>query len=153
MSARRWAAMASGLACALALACSRGESSPPSPPASPPAPVSAAPANGLGPIDPAPYRAEIEATEAVLYSTDSLDDTGRKALSRTLLELHNAIVFRDTSAAARETSRRLFFFSAQVDAEPEPKDSNAELEVMRGVWEKIRAEQFTPVAWFRASAP
>jgi hypothetical protein len=140
-----------GLLAALVLlaGCTRTESAPSEPS---PAEVSAAPESASldTPIDPAPYRAEIEATETVLYTHESLDATNRKELSRALLELHNAIVFRDTSVAARETSRRLFFFSAQVDAEPAPKYSVDELVIMRGVWEKIRAEHFTTVAWFRA---
>ncbi len=133
----------------LPLACARTESAPSQPAA--PAEVSAAPKSADTPIDPTPYREQIEATEAALYTHDALDDASRKELSRALLELHNAIVFRDTSAAARETSRRLFFFSAQVDADPTPNYSGDELVVMRGVWEKIRAEHFTTVDWFRAS--
>lgn len=115
-----------------------------------PPPVSAAPVDGH--VDPTPYREQIEATESLLYSAEPLGDDGWKELSRALLELHNSIVFRDTSAAARETSRRLFFFSAQVDAEPAPKHNADELAVMRGVWERIRAEQFTPADWFRTAS-
>jgi hypothetical protein len=140
-------ALASTLALGGAPSCTRTQSSPSEPP---PVSAPAAPANGH--IDPAPYRAEIEATEALLYSGGELGDAGWKDLSRALLELHNAIVFHDTSAAARETSRRLFFFSAQVDAASAPKHSADELAVMRGVWEKIRADQFTEVDWFRAAA-
>lgn len=149
-SQRRTAAiaLAGSLALGGTLGCKRTESAP-----SEPASVSSAAPSRDGHIDPAPYRAEIEATEALLYSSDALlGDAGWRDLSRALLELHNAIVFRDTSAAARETSRRLFFFSAQVDAESAPKHSENELAVMRGVWEKIRADQFTEVDWFRASA-
>jgi len=140
-------ALASTLALGGAIGCERPASAP-----SEPAPVSSASGSVDGHIDPAPYRAEIEATEALLYSNEPLGDDGWKNLSRALLELHNAIVFRDTSAAARETSRRLFFFSAQVDAEPAPKHSADELAVMRGVWERIRADQFTEVDWFRAAS-
>ena len=77
--------------------------------------AAAAPAPIDGRIDPAPYRAQIEATEAMLYGGAQGDERW-KNLSKALLELHNAIVFRDSSPLARETSRRLFFFSAQVDA-------------------------------------
>jgi hypothetical protein len=105
-----------------------------------------------GHLDPAPYREQIEATETLLYSPEPLDDDGWKQLSRALLELHNSIVFRDTSAPARETSRRLFFFSAQVDAESAPKHNADGLAVMRGVWEKIRSDQFTPADWFRTAS-
>jgi hypothetical protein len=138
--------LAGSLALGGAIACERTSSAP-----SGPAPVSS-PSSVDGHIDPAPYRAEIEATEALLYSSDPLGDEGWKNLSRALLELHNAIVFRDTSAPARETSRRLFFLSAQVDAEPAPKHNGDELMVMRGVWERIRADQFTEVDWFKATA-
>jgi hypothetical protein len=141
--------LALALSLALAAGCGRGESAGSEPPQ--PAQVAAAP-SADGHIDPAPYRTEIEATEAVLYSSDALGPEERKTLSRALLELHNAIVFRDTSAAAREASRRLFFFSAQVDAESPPKRDEDELTVVRGVWEKIRAEQFTAVDWFRTAA-
>ncbi len=134
---------------AAALGCGRSEPAP----AATPAPVASnasAPVNGH--IDPSPNRAEIEATETLLYSSESLGDEGWKNLSRALLELHNAIVFRDTSPAARETSRRLFFFSAQVDAESAVKHGDTELAVMRGVWENIRSEQFTTAAWFRTAS-
>jgi len=106
-----------------------------------------------GRIDPSPYRTEIEATEALLYTQAPLTDDGWKDLSRNLLELHNAIVFRDNSELARETSRRLFFLSAQVDAEPLARHSAEELVVMRGAWEKIRTEQFASADWFHAGSP
>ena len=134
------------LSLAAALGCRRSE-----PAAATPAPVAAnAPVDGH--IDPSPYRAEIQATETLLYSSESLGDEGWKNLSRSLLELHNAIVFRDTSPAARETSRRLFFFSAQVDAESAAHHGETDLAVMRGVWENIRAEQFAAADWFHTAS-
>ena len=135
------------VALGLALACERGGGS-----SSKPAGV-AAPAPIGGRIDPSPYRTEIEATEALLYTQAPLTDDGWKDLSRNLLELHNAIVFRDNSELARETSRRLFFLSAQVDAEPLARHSAEELVVMRGAWEKIRTEQFASADWFHAGSP
>jgi len=144
-----WAVAVAVAPLALAAAgCRRSESAAGEPP-----PVAAAPERADGHIDPGPYRAEIEATEALLYTDREIGDADWRELSRALLELHNAIVFRDTSVAARETSRRLFFFSAQVDATSAPKHTSDELVVMRGVWEKIRADQFTDVDWFRASHP
>jgi hypothetical protein len=146
-SCRAAIALVMSLAVCPALGCKPKEAAPSEPP-----PV-AAPVAVDGHIDPAPYRAQIEATEALLYQEDAaLGAAEWKDLSRALLELHNAIVFHDTSPAARETSRRLFFFSAQVDAESRPKHSADELAVMRGVWEKIREEQFTVVDWFRTAA-
>jgi hypothetical protein len=150
MTASVRAAATIALSVAAVLGCGRTESA--APPA--PAPVGAnVAARSDGHIDPAPYRAEIEATEALLYSSESLGDQGWKDLSRTLLELHNAIVFNDTSAAARETSRRLFFLSAEVDAETPAARGDAELAVMRGVWEKIREDQFVSADWFHAPSP
>jgi hypothetical protein len=126
----------------LTTACSRSESTQEaqSAPGPPPAPID-------GRIDPAPYRAQIEATEAVLYAAPRGDEQW-KNLSKALLDLHNAIVFHDSSALARETSRRLFFFSAQVDAAPTGRHAEEQLQVMRGVWEKIRADQFARADWF-----
>lgn len=148
MTASHRAVALSALSLAAALGCGRTQSAPPPIP-----PVSAdAPAAVDGHIDPAPYRAEIETTEALLYSSQSLADDDWKGLSRALLELHNAIVFRDRSVAARETSRRLFFFSAQVDAETAVKHGDAELAVMRGVWEQIRADQFASADWFHTAS-
>jgi len=132
------------LACQ-ALACQKRESAP-----SPPGPEARAPIDGR--IDPAPYRAQIEATEALLY-TRAQGDEQWKNLSKALLELHNAIVFHDNSALARETSQRLFFFSAQVEAAPSGKHADDQLQVMRGVWEKIRAEQIAAADWFHAPVP
>jgi hypothetical protein len=132
-----------------ALGCGRSEPAP----AAAQAPVATnAPAAANAHIDPGPYRAQIEAAETLLYSSDSLGDDGWKALSRSLLDLHNAIVFRDTSEPARETSRRLFFLSAQIDAATSGKHRDDELAVMRGVWEKIRADQFASADWFHTAS-
>jgi hypothetical protein len=106
-----------------------------------------------GHIDPAPYKTEIQATEALLYATSPLGDDGWKDLSKALLELHNAIVFHDNSELARETSRRLFFLSARVDAEPNARHNGPELVLVRNDWEKIRSEQFASADWFRAATP
>lgn len=129
----------------LAAACSRSESTQEAQPAraAPPPPID-------GRIDPAPYRAQIEATEAVLYAVPQ-GDPPWKSLSKALLDLHNAIVFHDSSSLARETSQRLFFFSAQVDAAPAGKHADEQLQVMRGVWEKIRADQFARADWFHTN--
>jgi len=133
------------VALGLALACGRGGSAPkPAPPVPP---------TIGGHIDPAPYRSEIEATEALLYAKEPLTDDGWRDLSRTLLELHNAIVFHDNSVLARETSARLFFLSARVDAEPATRHNADELVVMRTIWEKIRADQFASAPWFHTATP
>ncbi|HTO55101.1 MAG TPA: hypothetical protein VMR50_17085 [Myxococcota bacterium] len=119
-----------------------------------PAPVDTPPpavASVDGHLDPTPYRAEIQAAEALLYATDAPSNDDWKNLSRALLELHNAIVFHDSSAAARETSRRLFFFSAEVDAESSPKHLEEERASVRDRWEKIRTEQFAQADWFRTA--
>jgi hypothetical protein len=133
------------IALGLMLAC--GESS------SEPKPPRPAPPTIGGRIDPAPYRGEIEATEALLYTKAPLTDDGWKDLSRSLLELHNAIVFRDNTELARKTSRELFFLSARVDAEPAAHHNADELVVVRTLWEKIRADQFASASWFRTAAP
>jgi len=137
-------AIALAALCALA-ACSRSESTqePPAAPLPPPPPID-------GRIDPAPYRAQIEATEALLYAARPGDEQ-RRSLSKALLDLHNEIVFRDSSALARETSRRLFFFSAQVEATPTGRRAEEQLQMMRSAWEKIRAEQFARASWFHTN--
>ena len=126
----------SAAALCLALACGKSDSAQDAAPVAAPVP---APIDGR--IDPAPYRTEIEATEALLYGGGQGDDRW-KNLSKALLELHNAIVFRDTSPLARETSRKLFFFSAQVDAAQTGSHLDEQLADMRGAWERIRADQF-----------
>ena len=141
-------ALALSLATGLALGCSRGDSRSSQPP-----PVSEGAPAVDGHIDPAPYRSEIEATEAVLYSSDELGPDQRKTLSRALLELHNAIVFRDTSPEARETSRKLFFFSADVDSRKAPKEPGAQLAEVRATWEEIRSKQFIQADWFHTAMP
>jgi len=139
------AARALALTC-LVLACGRSESTQKTEPAPAPAPID-------GRIDPAPYREQIEATEAILYAPTQGDERW-KDLSKALLDLHNAIVFRDSSTLARETSRRLFFFSAQVEAAPNGgKHVDEQLRAMRGVWEKIREDQFAQADWFHTPIP
>jgi hypothetical protein len=134
----------SAAALCLAVACGKSESAPERT-AAPPA---AAPIDGR--MDPSPYREQIEATEALLYGEAQSDDRW-KNLSKALLDLHNAIVFRDTSPLARETSRQLFFFSAQVDAAKTGSHVDEQLVAMRGAWEKIRAEQFAPADWLHTT--
>jgi hypothetical protein len=132
---------------ALALAFGCGRDAPPKPPE--PAEV----ASADGHIDPAPYRPQIEAAEALLYRDQGLELEGWKELSRALLDLHNAIVFRDNSAPARQTSRRVLFFSAQVESEAAASHHvEDQLAVMRGVWEQIRSDQFTRADWFKNAA-
>lgn len=146
-SQRRAIAIALGLLALVAPGCRRDEAAQPAVAAAPVAP----PVNGH--IDPVPYRVQIEATEALLYAPAAPGDEDWRNLSRALLELHNAIVFRDTSPEARETSRRLFFLSAEVDAVGKPKHAEERLAAMRGVWEKIREEQFAQADWFHAATP
>ena len=129
----------------LGAACGESRDSPPG------AKTSPAPAID-GRIDPSPYRAQIEATEALLYGADP-NEARWKDLSKALLELHNAIVFRDTSPLARETSERLFFFSAQVDAAGAGKHPGDQLAVVRGVWERIRSDRFAAASWFHTATP
>jgi hypothetical protein len=119
----------------------------------PAAPKVAAAPDSLGRLDPAPYRARIEATEALLYSADSLSDEDWKALSTEFLELHNAIVFGDGSTSARETSAQLFFLSARADAIKSSDRDEFELTQLRQQWERLSADKFTPATWIRAQSP
>jgi hypothetical protein len=140
------------LAClALLLACGRDERRA----ASAEAPVARAAADSLGRLDPAPYRVRIEATEALLYSGDTLSEEEWKALSTAFLELHNEIVFGDGSASARETSARLFFLSARADAVKGSTRGEVELAQLRDLWEKLSEDKFAPASWIHAqsSAP
>ncbi len=131
---------------ALALACGPEDRSR----APEPVPVDQAPVDAEGRLDPAPYRPQIEAAEAILYGSDSLDVDGWRALSKALLELHNQIVFRDSSPSARETSGRMFFFSARADAATVLHKSDAELAELRDLWEQLCTEKFAEVGWIRA---
>src|SRR5262245_30661888 len=97
---------------ALALACGAEER----PPERPTPPVAAPSRDGL--VDPTPYRAKLEAAQSLLHSEAELSDQSRKVLSEALLDLHNEIVFSDSSLGARETSGRLFVLSARIDATP-----------------------------------
>lgn len=132
----------------LAVTCGREERDP----APVAAPTAVAPADAEGHLDPAPYRAKIEALEALLYSSDTLDDEGWRALSQALLDLHNEIVFRDSSAGARDTSGRLFFLSARADAAIAANHGERELEDLRDLWQRLSAEKFAPADWIRAKA-
>ena len=107
-------------------------------------------ADSEGRLDPAPYRARIEATEALLYSSEPLTDEKWKALSAEFLALHNEIVFADGSSSARETSARLFFLSARADAMTTSSPDDDELGQLRELWESLSADRFTPAAWIRA---
>jgi hypothetical protein len=130
-----------------ALACGRGAREP-EPPA---APEAIAPVDAEGHMDPAPYRARIEAMEALLY-TETLDDDGWRALSKAFLDLHNEIVFRDSSPSARDTSGRLFLLSARADAASTLHHGERELEKLRDLWEELSAERFVPADWIRAGS-
>jgi len=134
---------------ALVFACGREEHRS----ASAAVPAAPAAADSLGRLDPAPYRARIEATETLLYSGDSLTDEDWKALSTAFLELHNEIVFGDGSSSARETSARLFFLSARADAIKSSSRDEVELVQLRELWERLSADKFTPASWIRAQPP
>jgi hypothetical protein len=143
------AAIALAAVCLLGLGCRRAEPNTP-PPVASPAPV-APPVDGH--IDPTPYRAEIQAAEALLYADGVPGEEDWKHLSGALLELHNAIVFRDTSPEARETSRKLFFLSADVDSQKAPKETGEQLAAVRANWEQIRSKQFIQADWFHTATP
>jgi len=130
-----------------ALACGREEGAP-----AHAAPRSLAPVDGEGRLDPAPYRGRIEAVESLLYSSETLDDDGWQALSKALLDLHNDIVFRDSSAGARDTSGRLFFLSARAEAAATVQHGERELEDLQGLWQRLSEEKFAPADWIRAGA-
>jgi hypothetical protein len=145
----RAAAIALAVAVVVCFGCRRAEPTTPPPVAAPA--LGAPPVDGH--IDPTPYRTEIEAAEALLYASDTPCDQDWKNLSRALLELHNAIVFRDTSPEARETSRRLFFFSADVDSRNAPKEGGDQLAAVRATWEEIRTKRFIQADWFHTATP
>ncbi len=133
----------------LAVACGRDERT--QEPAAPP-PVVAAPADSQGRIDPAPYRARIEAAETLLYSGDTLTPEDWKALSAEFLGLHNEIVFADESPHARDLSARLFFLSARADVMTTSSRPGSELEALRVIWQRLGDEAFIPTTWMRAQA-
>lgn len=133
---------------ALLLACGRDEGRP----APDPRPVASARVDSPGRLDPTPYRAKIEAAQALLFDSESLSDEGWKQLSQALLELHNEIVFHDESATARETSAQLFFLSARADATTSRGRSEPELAQLRELWLRLSDEKFAPADWIRAGA-
>jgi hypothetical protein len=130
------------LACAvLALACGAEER--PKPAATPQ--VAAPSADGR--IDPTPYRAKLEAVQDMLWAEPELTGESRKALSEALLELHNEIVFNDSSIGARETSGRFFVLSARIEATPRAMQGEREMIRLRELWHELCAEQFSPADW------
>jgi hypothetical protein len=129
---------------ALALACGADERAQPAR-----TPQVAAPSsNGL--VDPGPYRAKLEAAQAILWGAPELTPETRKALSEALLDLHNELVFNDSSLGARETSGRFFVLSARVDATPEALRGEREMQRLRQLWSELCAEQFSPADWLDA---
>jgi hypothetical protein len=137
--ARRLCALA--VCAALALACGAEDPAPDSAPA----PVAAVRGDGL--VDPTPYRAKLEATQALLWAEPELNEVTRKALSQALLDLHNEIVFNDSSLGARETSGRLFVLSARIEATPRALRGEREMRRLRELWTELCAEQFSPADW------
>ncbi len=133
----------------LALACERGDRSA----AVAPGANAQATQDRDGRLDPTRYRTQIEAAEVLLYSTDGLSDEGWKALSKAFLELHNEIVFADSSASARAASTRLFFLSARADAITSGRNTDVELAELRKLWQQLSAERFVPADWIRAEPP
>jgi len=138
------------LAClAIVLACGREERDP----VPVPGPSTQATVDSQGHLDPVPYRAQIEAAEALLYSDEAFSEDSWKALSKALLDLHNEIVFRDGTPFARDASARLFFLSARADAMTGGRNSDVELAQLRELCRKLSAEKFAPADWIRARAP
>jgi len=133
-------------ALAFAFACEREALAP----ATPAAPVARPAADAEGRLDPAPYRAEIEATQALLFADAELSEDDWKALSKALLDLHNQIVFHDSSQSAREASGRLFFFSARADVATSARHGEVERSELRDQWQRLCADKFAPADWIRA---
>jgi len=116
------------------------------------APIARAAEDAEGRLDPTPYRVQIETAQALLYDDEELSEDGWKALSKALLDLHNQIVFEEISPSARETSRRLFFFSASADAAASARHGQAARESLRDLWRQLCAEKFAPADWIHAES-
>jgi hypothetical protein len=114
-----------------------------------PAPAPAQPLR----LDPTPYRAEIEALEAVLYRDGrvALGDAERVAAAARALGDRLA---RDLDRVAGSRALlRLGAFAMEVEARAEAGYALPDLAGPRRDWERLRAELFQKAAWLRREGP
>jgi hypothetical protein len=109
----------------------------------------AAPAGGS--IDPAPYRAEIEAIEEVLYrgAPPGLGDVDR--VSALAMQLGDRVHADLGPLAGRRALVRLVGFAAEAGAAGEAGYAAPELSLARAEWEALRRELFQPAPWLRTT--
>ncbi len=104
-------------------------------------------------LAPAPYRAEIEAIEAVLYrdtETELVDGERVAAAAHQLADHMTAELDRITGHAVL---LRLSEFAMEAEADADAGYALPDLARSRRAWQRLRSELFAPAPWLRREGP
>jgi hypothetical protein len=104
-------------------------------------------------LDPASYRSQIEAIEAILYQERPAEAGEPEQVARLAAELAERIRTRESRLAGHAGFTGLLAFSAQVDAQGEAGYAAPDLGRPRAAWVALRAELFEPAPWLRLATP
>lgn len=100
-------------------------------------------------IDPAPYRAEIETLERVLYKTSPPGYGDYDLVASMLVRLYERVSEGVASPMGRGLVDEILFLASHADI-GESGYAFPDLKPMRDRWEKIRSELFVDADWFAA---
>ena len=104
-------------------------------------------------LDATPYRAEIEAIEAVLYGAGGVEPGGAERVAGAARALGDRLSRDLDRAAGSRALLRLGAFAQDVEARSEVGYAPPDLSGPRRDWERLRAEWFLQAAWLRREGP
>jgi hypothetical protein len=104
-------------------------------------------------LDPAPWRREIEAIEALLYEDAPAAFGDPERAARQALELAERMQAELPRRQAQAAFLRLVSFAREVDARGDVGFAAPDRMAPRLAWEEVRRELFVRAAWFRRAAP
>jgi hypothetical protein len=108
---------------------------------------------GVGGVDPAPFRGEIEAVEAVLYMPSPPEHGDPERVARLAVELGARMQAELGRLVGRRAFVALLGFASEVEAQGEAGYVAPDLTLPRRAWESLRDEMFRDAPWFRRSGP
>lgn len=104
-------------------------------------------------LDPAPYRAEIERIEAILYQERPASEGQPEQVARLASDLAERIRAGESRLAGQAGFVRLLAFAADVDAQEDAGYAAPDHGRPRSEWVALRAELFEPAPWLRLATP
>ncbi len=104
-------------------------------------------------LDPAPYRAEIEAIEAVLYRDTQAEWADGERVAAAARELADHMTAELDRITAHAVLLRLSAFAMEAEANADAGYALPDLARSRRAWQRLRSELFAPAPWLRREGP